>query len=65
MQVEDVGYFQSGWDLILPDEIQLEDQSQPVRISNIDYANNILTVDSLIFATLSFMLASFLLVWLF
>jgi hypothetical protein len=44
-QVEDAGYFMDGWGIIEGDEIQLEDSSQRARITEVDYDNNIITVD--------------------
>jgi hypothetical protein len=46
MHVEDVRYFTGGFDMIEGDRIQLEGQSQTVRITNVDYENSILTLDT-------------------
>ncbi len=44
-QVEDAGYFTDGWGVIAGDLIQLEGQTERVRITNVDYTTNTLTVD--------------------
>ncbi len=44
--VKDATYFMDGWDLIAGDSIQLEGSIQTARITNVDYTNNIITVDS-------------------
>lgn len=44
IQVEDARYFTDGWELIEGDFIQLEGQSQKVRIEKVDYETNTLTL---------------------
>jgi len=44
--VQDARYFMDGWGLIEGDEIQLESQTTTARITNVDYNNNILTVNT-------------------
>jgi hypothetical protein len=44
--VEDARYFMDGWGIIEGDEIQLEGQTETVRVTGVDYNNNILTVDT-------------------
>jgi hypothetical protein len=46
VQVEDVRYFTDGFGIIEGDQIQLESQTQTARITNVDYDNNILTLDT-------------------
>jgi hypothetical protein len=46
IQVEDAGYFTSGWGIVDGDLIQLQGQSQRARVLSIDYAQNTLTVDT-------------------
>jgi hypothetical protein len=46
MQVEDAHYFTDGMDIIEGDLIQLEGQTQTARVTNVDYDNNILTLDT-------------------
>ena len=43
--VDDARYFMDGWDLIEGDIIQLEGQSKTVRIINVNYSTNTITVD--------------------
>ena len=43
-QVEDAGYFMDGWGIIEGDFIQLGGQTQRVRITNVDYSSNTITV---------------------
>ena len=43
--VEDAGYFCDGFGLIEGDIIQLEHQSKTYRIIDLDYRNNIITID--------------------
>lgn len=43
--VRDAHYFMDGWGIIEGDLIQLENQTQTARIINVDYNNNVLTVD--------------------
>lgn len=45
IEVEDAYYFYDGFGIIEGDLIQLEGQTQTARIINIDYDNNILTMD--------------------
>ncbi|MGP8323229.1 MAG: T9SS type A sorting domain-containing protein, partial [Methanosarcinaceae archaeon] len=45
ISVEDAGYFCDGWGIAEGDLIQLEGQTQRVRINHVDYNNNIITVD--------------------
>lgn len=45
-QIEDAGYFTNGWGMIDGDELQLEGSVQKARITDIDYENNIITVDN-------------------
>ncbi len=42
--VEDSRYFMDGWGVIDGDLIQFEGESTPVRITKVDYSNNILTL---------------------
>ena len=44
--VEDAGYFCDGFGIIDGDLIQLEGQTQTAKITNVDYSNNIITVDT-------------------
>jgi len=44
-QVDDPYYFMDGWGIIEGDLIQLEGQTQRVRITKIDYTSNTITVD--------------------
>jgi hypothetical protein len=44
-QVQDAGYFSDGWGIVEGDSVQLESDSQRVRITAVDYGNNTLTVD--------------------
>jgi hypothetical protein len=44
--VEDARYFMDGWGIIEGDLIQLEGETQKVRITHVDYDNNTITVDS-------------------
>lgn len=46
IRVKDARYFMDGWGIIEGDAIQIEGQSQVVRIINVDYKNNIITVDA-------------------
>jgi parallel beta-helix repeat protein len=46
IQVEDAGYFFDGFDIVEGDQIQLQGQAQTARITNIDYDNNSITVDT-------------------
>lgn len=43
--VNDASFFMDGWGVIKGDVIQLENQSKTARITDIDYDNNIVTVD--------------------
>jgi hypothetical protein len=45
MEVEDVGYFCDGFDIVEGGCIQLEGQSQTARIMGVDYDRNVLTLD--------------------
>lgn len=45
-QVEDARYFMDGWGIIEGDLIQLEGQTTRARITNVDYNNNTITVDT-------------------
>ena len=45
IRVKDVIYFCDGYGITQGDLIQLEGQTQTVRITNVDYKNNILTID--------------------
>lgn len=46
--VENAHYFIDGWGIVDGDFIQLEGQNEAVQITNIDYENNIITVDEVI-----------------
>jgi hypothetical protein len=46
MTVEDASYFIDGYGIVEGDLIQLEGQTQIARITNVDYDNNILTLDT-------------------
>jgi len=46
--VDDAGYFIDGWNIVEGDIIQLEGQTQTARVTNVDYDNNILTLDTLL-----------------
>ena len=46
--VEDAGYFMNGWGIIEGDMIQLENQSQKVKITNVNYTTNKITVNSVL-----------------
>jgi hypothetical protein len=43
--VVDAGYFTDGWGIVEGDLVQLEGQTGTVRITSVDYAGNLLTVD--------------------
>jgi hypothetical protein len=45
IQVDDAGYFMDGFGIVDGDVIQLEGQNQTARITNVDYNNNIITVN--------------------
>ena len=51
LTVADAGYFTDGWGLMDGDMIQLEGSSQPVRIVQVDYVNNTVTVDRILNGT--------------
>ncbi len=44
-QVEDAGYFTNGWGIIKGDLIQLQGALQQVRVTQVDYNSNTITVD--------------------
>ncbi len=44
-QVDDAGYFTDGWGVIKGDLIQIEGRKDRLRIINVDYTTNIITVD--------------------
>ena len=44
--VDDAYYFTDGYGIITGDEIQLEGISSSVTITNVDYGNNTITVDT-------------------
>ena len=46
IQVEDARYFMDGWGIIEGDLIQLEGWPQTVRITNVNYNSNTITVDT-------------------
>ncbi len=43
--VQDSKYFTDGWGIIEGDLIQLEGQAQTVRVTDVDYTNNTITID--------------------
>ncbi len=43
--VEDARYFMDGWGIIEGDKIQLHGQSETAIITNVDYNNNIISID--------------------
>jgi hypothetical protein len=45
-QVQDARYFMDGWNIIEPDEIQLEGQKQRTRITAVNYTDNTISVAS-------------------
>lgn len=44
--VNDAGYFMDGWGIIQGDLIQLEDPTQRVKITNVNYVTNTMTVET-------------------
>ena len=46
VQVEDARYFMDGWGLIKGDLIQFENQSKTYRVTNVNYNNGTITINS-------------------
>ena len=46
LEVEDAHYFTDGWGIIEGDIIQLEGQTATAVVSNVDYENNVLTLET-------------------
>ena len=44
--VEDANYFMDGWGIVKGDLVQLEGQTKPVRITKVNYDNNIINIDT-------------------
>jgi len=48
ISVEDAGYFCHGYNIADGDLIQLEGQAQTARITDVDYGNNVITIDTVL-----------------
>jgi parallel beta-helix repeat protein len=46
ISVENAGYFCNGYDIADGDLIQLEGQAQTARVTNVNYDNNVITIDT-------------------